>query len=433
MKVVAVVPAKGSSTRIENKNTKLLDGKPLFLHTIEKLLSCDFINEVYLDTDSDEIISLASEHNCKIMRRDPNLATNETDGNKLFINEVLNIKADIYIQALCTSPFIDITTIKKGVDALQDKELGYDSVVLVKKQKQYIWRAGKPEYSTDRIPNSVELEDTIIETMGLYIMRYDDAIKLKKRIGLYPLLLEARPHEAIDVNWPDDFYLANLIAAGLRENDRKLLSNIRYHLSSSILSDILDDLSYPNQVIKNLSPNLKTAKILGRAKTLKLRFLTDGEDFKGIYNALESYNTIVPNDIIVVENEASEHAYFGELNANLAIRSGASGVIIGGKTRDSAEVYKMGLPVFSAGYSCQDVRKRATLDSYNKTIKLHNVSISPSDLIFGDNDGIVVIPKHIEQKVLDEVFSRTKCERRMLIDISLGKGIEHLVSNHGFF
>ena len=47
MKIVAVVPVKGTSERIENKNIKLLDGKPLFLHTIEKLLSCNFLDEVY--------------------------------------------------------------------------------------------------------------------------------------------------------------------------------------------------------------------------------------------------------------------------------------------------------------------------------------------------------------------------------------------------
>jgi len=69
MKVVAFLPAKGSSSRIKCKNLKLLDGKPLFLHTLEKLMECDFIDEVYLDTESNEIINLASETNCKILKR----------------------------------------------------------------------------------------------------------------------------------------------------------------------------------------------------------------------------------------------------------------------------------------------------------------------------------------------------------------------------
>ena len=54
MKIVAFLPVTGTSSRIENKNIKLLDGKPLFLHTLEKLSSCSFIDEVYLDSESEK-------------------------------------------------------------------------------------------------------------------------------------------------------------------------------------------------------------------------------------------------------------------------------------------------------------------------------------------------------------------------------------------
>ena len=128
MKIVAVVPVKGNSERIENKNIKLLDGKPLFLHTIEKLLSCDFLDEVYLDTESEKIIDLASDYeDLKIFRRDTELANNKTDGHKLFYNEVKNIEADIYVQILCTSPFIKKETIKKGIDILKNQNYDYIS------------------------------------------------------------------------------------------------------------------------------------------------------------------------------------------------------------------------------------------------------------------------------------------------------------------
>ena len=58
-KVVAFVPAKGSSERIENKNAKLLDGRPLVVHTLDKLLKCRNVDDVFLDTESDEIAKLA--------------------------------------------------------------------------------------------------------------------------------------------------------------------------------------------------------------------------------------------------------------------------------------------------------------------------------------------------------------------------------------
>ena len=67
MKVVAFLPAKGSSSRIESKNMKLLDGKPLFLHTLEKLVNSKLFDDVYLDTESEDVIEAASEINCKIL------------------------------------------------------------------------------------------------------------------------------------------------------------------------------------------------------------------------------------------------------------------------------------------------------------------------------------------------------------------------------
>ncbi len=430
MKVIAFIPAKGASSRVKNKNLKLLDGKPLFLYTLEKLMECDSIDEVYLDTESDCILSLASEIKCNVLKRDPKLATNKTDGNKLFFNEIKSIKADIYIQILGTSPFIENDTIKKGIDIVSKGE--YDSAVLVRKEKFYTWDGKGPNYDIANIPNSYELDDTIIETMGLYIIKREAALLTERRIGNNPYLLEAKPIEAIDVNYSEDFELANLIAAGKREKERKLLDNIKLHLASAMLSDILDEFNI-NGVLKNFNLNIIEKKIFGKAKTLKLRMLEEGEDFRGIYNALHTYDTIIPNDIIVVENAINEYAYFGELNANLAIRSGASAAIIGGVTRDSAEVKKLGFPVFSKGVSCKDVRKRATMESYNKTICIDGILISPDDLIFGDNDGIVVIPKQYEEMILKRVFEVIKIENNILFDIANGADIDSLINNNGFF
>ncbi|CAH7138347.1 Cytidyltransferase [Vibrio chagasii] len=432
MKVIAFLPAKGSSSRIESKNMKLLDGKPLFLHTLEKLVESKLFDSVYLDTESDDVIAAASEIDCEILKRDIALASNKTDGNKMFLNEVNHVDCDIYVQILCTSPFISIETIRKGIEVIKNSS-EYDSAVLVRKEKQYLWNDEGPSYDIENIPNSIDLGETIIETMGLYIVKKSAALRTQRRVGEKPYLLEATPLEAIDVNWPEDFRLAELIAAGQREQSRKLLGNIKNHLSSCILSDLLDDLGYPSQVVKGLSPNFEGAKLLGRAKTLKLRKLEDGESFKGIYDALHSYETIVPDDIILVENEVPDYAYFGELNANLAIRSGASGVIVNGMTRDNAEVMTTGLPVFAKGYTCQDVRKRATTESFNKTISLNGISVEPECLVFADSEGVIIIPKEIENKVIEEVYKRAANEKKILAEIASGVDVQTLTKNYGFF
>ena len=431
MKIVAVVPAKGNSDRIPSKNSQLLDGKPLFINMLEKLIKCPSIDEVWLDTDSEQFIDIASELPIHIMKREPQLASNTTDGNALFLNEVSHIDADIYLQVLCTSPFIEIQTIEDTLATLINNP-AYDSAVMVKKEKQYLWNNNQPSYDIEHIPNSVDLNDTIIETMGMYIMYRDHALTLKRRIGNNPYLIYATPIEAIDVNWTEDFQLANLIAAGIREQENHLLQNISASISSAILSDILDELGYPNQVIKKLKPYTPT-KIFGRAKTLKLRKKHQDESPAGIYNALNTYKYIVPNDIIIVENEISDYAYFGELNANLAIRAGAIGTIIDGVTRDSQNVANLNYPVFSKGYNCQDVKNRAVVEHFNKTITLDNVTVEPNCLVYADNEGIVIVPQQVEHQVIERALTLTRNERHILNDISNDIHVDELVAKYGFF
>ena len=432
MKVAIFLPAKGTSERVPSKNMKLLDGKPLFLHTLEKLVFSDINADIFLDTESDEIFDMASHLQFKKLKRNNNLASNKTDGNALFYNEVINCDADIIVQILGTSPFIEIETIKSAIKAIEEE--GYDSAVLMQQEKQYTWSEDKPNYNLDNIPNSKDLPWTNIETMGLYAVRRDVAIETKKRIGKHVKKIYGKPLECLDVNYPEDFTLANVVASGLREKERSLLRNISIHLSSPILSDLMDDLGLSDEnIITGLQSNLPNKKIFGRANTLKLRAMKEGEDFNKIYDALSTYDTIVPNDVIVVENEISDFAYFGELNANLAIRSGAIGAIIGGKTRDNDNVKRLDFPTFSTGYVAQDVRKRAVVDTMNKPIKLYGKNINPGDLIFADNEGIAIISRKNEKLIMDEVFKRISNENHILFDIACGKNVKEIIDSYGAF
>lgn len=431
------VPAKGSSERIPSKNLQLLDGKPLFLHTLEKLLAIDGI-DVYLDTDSEEIIYIASYlDNLKILKREPSLASNATDGNKLFLNEVRNCDHSIVCQHLCTSPFIESETVLKAINAIgKPSQCGksYDSSLLVREEKQYIWTNGFPSYDISSIPNSIDLPSTTIETMGLYAVSRQAAISTQRRIGNLPALLNASPLEATDVNWPEDFEFAQLIAAGKREKQRQLLDNMALIISSALLSDLLDDLGYKNQIIKGLGYcSVDRAQLFGWAKTLKLRKIDINDDFRQIYDALHHYKTLVPGDVICVENEEAEYAFFGELNANMAIRQGVKGVIVGGKTRDRSEVQRTGLPVFSSGFTCQDVRGRAVMDSMNQNIVINGVCISPGDMIFADNEGVAVIPKNLIKEVFRHVNDRFKNERSIVSDIASGVTVSDILRDRGNF
>lgn len=224
-KVVAFVPAKGTSNRLIGKNTKPLGGKPLFLHILDTLLKCVAIDEVYLDSESDEVFKLAEGRLHKDLKRDPSLATNKTDGNQLLLNEASKVDADIYLQALPTSPFLSEETINEAVFKLIISNEN-DSLFAVKKGKKYLWNEDESPANYDplNIPNSVDLKDTIVETMGLYLIRKEILFKRNSRIGDKPILFDIPFIETIDIDNLEDFQFAEVVYSGLEvlKNERRL-------------------------------------------------------------------------------------------------------------------------------------------------------------------------------------------------------------------
>ncbi len=438
MKVYAFVPAKGTSERVENKNMRFLDGERLYIRALKTLLDCKEIDQVFLDTESEEMYKMADYLPIKFMKRDASLANNKTDGHQMFMNEVNhNPDADIYVQMLCTSPFINSETIDSAIRQLKENN-NYDSAILMKKDKYYFWENGLPKYDINHIPNSKDLPETIIESMGLYIVKKEAAIKTNHRYGERPLLIYGDLEELIDVNTPEDLEFAETYAKGLRNKENQKLRLIKHFVSSPALSDLLDDMKLEKgencgAVINKFKCNIQGCRLLGRANTLKLRMIRDNEDYRGIYDALESYSGIADNDIIVVENEAKEYAYFGDLNARLAIRSGASGAIIDGATRDNNATKQLGFPVFALNYNATDVRRRATLDYINKPVYINGVLITPGDLIFADECAVVVICQKYENEVIERVLRTFRNEKDIVSDILDKKEVSQIVLERGAF
>lgn len=438
MKVFAFVPAKGTSDRVENKNMRFLDGERLYIRALRTLLECKEIDQVFLDTESDAMYEQVNYLPIHFMKRSPTLANNQTDGHQLFINEIKAFpQADIYVQLLCTSPFISPKTIDDALRKLKTNN-EYDSALLMKKDKYYFWKDGTPLYDRKHIPNSRDLPETVSESMGLYISRKEAALRCQARYGQKPLFLWGKLEENIDVNTPEDLTFAETLARGRREQEIKHLELIKHFISSCALSDLIDDMNEEKEaicgaVLPHWKSNIQHCKIMGRAATLRIRKLKTGEDFRGIYKALESYEGLAQNDIVVVENEVKELAYFGDLNARLALRAGASAAIIDGMTRDVAATTSLGFPVFARGYNAQDVRHHATLDYINKPISIEGQSIHPGDLIFIDENAVVVIYRKYEKEILERVIKIFQNEKNIIYDILNNKKAEEICRHRGEF
>jgi regulator of RNase E activity RraA/CMP-N-acetylneuraminic acid synthetase len=439
MKIVAFVPAKGSSERVPSKNLRILDGEHLYLRKLKQLLACPKIDEVWLDTESDDLIDKASDLPIRILKRDPALATNETDGHEMFENQCHHVAdADIVIQALCTAPFVDSNTISKGIEALLANP-EKDSLVAVTSSKQYLWNENNPVYGQARIPNSVDLPPTISEAMSLYMVRRTSPVYPTKRFGFSPLLLELSTREAIDINYLDDLELAEMICRGERMTEANYFRILKHHLSSSILSDVTKDMGYSFMLEPGLKP-VSGGKILGRVRTLQLGGL-EGEDrdirssqaWKGIYDALDSYNFVRSGDVIVVQSAVPDRAYFGDLNCHLAMRAGAVGVLVDGFTRDVIDVAAMGLPVYARGAWSNDIKYEGTTIAYNKPVTVGGVMARNDDVVFGDSEGVLVFPAENWENVLGRALVAVSNENQIRHSLLRGKAVDEIVSTFGFF
>jgi regulator of RNase E activity RraA/CMP-N-acetylneuraminic acid synthetase len=436
MKIVAFVPAKGHSERVPDKNLAILDGDHLFKRKLRQALDCPAISEVCLDTESDALADLATDLAVTRLTRPATLASNATDGHEMFAWECSQRPdADIWVQLLCTAPFVSAATISRAIDALL-ADPDADSLVAVSRAKQYCWDGDTPAYGTGRIPNSVDLPATVIEAMSLYIVRRPASGEVPtRRYGTRPILFDLDPIEQIDINRGSDLVIAETVAAGQRAAEVTRFRAMISHLSSTVLADICKDMKIPAILPPNLRPT-SGGKLLGRAKTLELRGMRPddpADGWKGIYGALESYRFVRPGDVIMVATDVPERAYFGDLNANLAIRSGAVGAVIDGTTRDTADVRALGFPVYARVSNCNDIKYEGTVRSMNRPIEMGGVQVCNDDVVFADEDGVIVVPRARWQEVEAAAWDVMSNEARIRIYAARGRDVGEILAECGAF
>lgn len=161
---------------------------------------------------------------------------------------------------------------------------------------------------------------------------------------------------------------------------------------SGIFSDVLDKLGYRKQVISGWKLNHSRARMFGRARTLVLETIeTDDERIRDGLGFLVGLNE---SDILVVKG-SMEYAYFGELMTRLSMRTGLSGTVIDGLTRDTFYTQQQEYPVFAKGYTPVDIKGRGRVKGHSVPVEIDGVLIRPGDVLFGDSDAVVVIPSDV--------------------------------------
>ncbi len=214
MKTVAFVPIRLNSRRVEGKNLRLLGGRPLMTYILDTLRDCERIDETYVYC-SDPDIARHLPDGVKFLRRDPALDSDSTLGEEIYDAFTREVDADIYVLAHATSPFIRRATVDDAVARVGCGE--YDSAFSAERIQTFAWYEGRTlNYSPERVPRTQDLEPVFVETSAFFVFRREVWRDMRRRIGLRPYMAVTDRIESMDIDYPDDFRLAEaIVAAGL--------------------------------------------------------------------------------------------------------------------------------------------------------------------------------------------------------------------------
>jgi 4-hydroxy-4-methyl-2-oxoglutarate aldolase len=212
--------------------------------------------------------------------------------------------------------------------------------------------------------------------------------------------------------------------------DEKIQSMER-HLYSPVIGDILDSLGYRHQILPpEIQPLAADMRLIGRAFPVQIADVWCKQDFP-FGRLTEALDSILPGEIYIATGGSMNCAAWGEImTAAARVRQGA-GAIIDGYHRDTPRVLEQRWPVFSRGRFAQDAGVRSRVMDFRCPIEIAGVKIATGDLIFADLDGIVVIPRKVEDDVIELALKKAAGENVVRRAIESGMSTTEAFRTYG--
>jgi regulator of RNase E activity RraA len=213
------------------------------------------------------------------------------------------------------------------------------------------------------------------------------------------------------------------------ENDDELFARAREGLFTAVVGDVMDMLGYTHQFLSPMIQPLRQDMVtIGRAMPVLEADDEGGEGpgrrnptFNGPFGLmLEALDDLKKNEVYICTGASPTYALWGELMSTCAINQGAVGAVMDGYSRDTRGILALNFPVFSYGRYAQDQRPRGKVVDFRCTIQMNGVTIAPGDIIFGDVDGVCVVPRAIEDDVMHRAWKKAHGEKRVFEAIKGG-------------
>ena len=231
MTIIALLPMKAHSQRVSGKNFRDLAGKPLFRWILDTLLSVEAIDKVVINSDAHaelEAAGLPATARVEMQARPPELCGDEVSMNLILAHDIAHNPADIYVMTHTTNPFLQRDTIMQALEKYRagiepEQGQGFDSLFTVDEVQMRFYRAdGSPvNHDPDNLVQTQDLELWLAENSGLYIFSAKSFAKNKARIGDRPIMLPTSKYESVDIDTPEDWDFAQMLAQQKRPQQKR--------------------------------------------------------------------------------------------------------------------------------------------------------------------------------------------------------------------
>jgi len=204
------------------------------------------------------------------------------------------------------------------------------------------------------------------------------------------------------------------------KSDEELFALSRSELYTAVVGDIMDILGHKRQFLPpSIQPLRDDMVVIGRAMPV-LEMDDEGGEGPGRQSAvvnrpfglmLPALDDLKPGEVYVCSGSSPAYALWGELMSMAATNRGAVGAVVNGYSRDTKGILAQNFACFSMGRYSQDQRPRGKVVDFRCTIKFGDVTVRPGDIVFGDLDGVCVVPKEIETEVFTQAFEKARGEK----------------------
>jgi 4-hydroxy-4-methyl-2-oxoglutarate aldolase len=213
-------------------------------------------------------------------------------------------------------------------------------------------------------------------------------------------------------------------------NDNELFELLRSFLYTPVVGDVLDSLGCYHQFLPPaVRPLREHMVVIGRAMPVLIADVhgPQKEPFGKLTQALDQ---MLDGEVYIATGTV-RCASWGEIMTAAARARGGTGAVINGFHRDTPRVLKQNWPVFSIGSFAQDARVRSQVIDYRCPLEIEGAGVSPGDLVFGDVDGVVVIPRRVENEVVAKSLEKARDEKIVRREIEAGTPTADVFSRYG--